>query len=219
MPGLNLRRPKGIRDVEEWYVSLSIRQDYIKGVFERQCVIGLANLRRLHEALGDRVLAVLVSGTDFGTQRGPLISRATYLEVFAPFHARVNAWIHDNTRWKCMIHSCGSVIDLLPDFLDAGFDIVNPVQCSAEGMDPSVLKRRFGGRATFWGGGVNTQQTLPCGTPDEVRREVIERLHTFAPGGGYVFNSIHNIQAGTPVENVLAMYEAVREFGRDRSPA
>lgn len=216
VPGLGLKHPKGIRDVEEWYISTSIRRDYIKAVFERQCEIGIGNLKRLHEVIGERIFGVLVSGTDFGTQRGPFISRETYLDLYAPFHKRVTDWIHRNTTWMCMIHTCGSVVALLPDIIDAGFDIFNPVQCSAEGMDPKVLKERFGNRVTFWGGGVNTQHTLPFGTPDEVRREVRDRIDAFAPGGGFVFNSIHNIQAGTPIENVIAMFETVRDYGAYR---
>jgi len=105
-------------------------------------------------------------------------------------------------------------VALIPDFIEAGFDILNPVQCSAAGMDPATLKERFGDRITFWGGGVDTQRTLPFGSPDEVRAEVRERVRIFGRGGGFVFNPIHNVQARTPVENVLAMFEAWREFGR-----
>jgi hypothetical protein len=213
VPAINLKHPKGIRDVEEWYMSTAIRADYIKEVFTRQCDIALTNLKRIHEVVGDRVTGLMVTGTDFGTQRGPFISRASYLDLFAPFHRKVNDWIHANTGWKCLIHSCGSVVSLLPDFIDAGFEIFNPVQCSAEGMDPFGLKEKFGDRICFWGGGVNTQQTLPFGTAEEVRAEVKERIRAFSPGGGFVFNPIHNVQANTPVENVLAMFESVREFG------
>ena len=102
---------------------------------------------------------------------------------------------------------------LIPEFIDAGFDILNPVQCSAAQMDPATLKERFGTRLTFWGGGVDTQRTLPFGTAEEVRNEVRDRIRIFSPGGGFVFNTIHNVQAGVPVENLLAMYEAVSECG------
>jgi len=214
VPGIGLKHPKGIRDIEEWYVSTSLRPEYIKAVFERQSEIGIENLKRIHEVVGNEVFAVLLTGTDFGTQRGPFISRESYLNLFAPFHRKVTDWVHEHTMWKCMMHSCGSVVSLIPDFIDAGFDILNPVQCSAEGMDPRTLKDRFGDRITFWGGGVNTQKTLPFGTPDEVWDEIRERIQIFAPGGGFVFNTIHNIQAGTPVENILAMFGAVREFGQ-----
>jgi uroporphyrinogen-III decarboxylase len=113
-----------------------------------------------------------------------------------------------------LVHSCGSVRLLLDDFAAAGFDILNPVQCSAARMDPAELKTAFGSRMTFWGGGVDTQRTLPFGTPDDVRREVRERIKIFGPGGGFVFAAVHNIQACTPVENLLAMFETVREYGR-----
>jgi hypothetical protein len=208
-----LKRPKGIRDVEEWYVSTVARRDYVYQVFERQCEIALANLERIYQAVGDRVTSVFVTGTDFGTQRGPFISPQTYRELYQPFHKRVNNWIHQHTSWKTFNHSCGSVMALIEDFIESGFDILNPVQTSAADMDPAQLKARFGDRITFWGGGVDTQQTLPFGTADEVRKEVRERIKVFGPRGGFVFNSIHNIQARVPVENLLAMFETLQECG------
>ena len=214
VPGLSLKYPKGIRDVEEWYISLSARPAYVRKVFERQCEIGLANLQKIYEAVGNRVTAVLVTGTDFGQQRGVFISPKMYRELFQPFHQRVNDWIHRNTSWKTFIHSCGSVRALLEDFLAAGFDILNPVQCSAAQMEAAELKKNYGDRFSFWGGGVDTQRTLPFGTPDEVRKEVRERIRIFGRDGGFVFNTIHNVQAGTPVENILAIYETLRDYGR-----
>jgi hypothetical protein len=213
VPGLQLKHPKGVRDVEEWYVSTVSRRPYVSRVFEKQCGIGLANLERIHRVVGDAVTAVFVTGTDFGTQRGPFISPKAYRELFQPFHTEVNAWIHHHTRWRSFIHSCGSVRALVPYFLEAGFDILNPVQCSAAEMDARELKEEFGERVTFWGGGVDTQKTLPFGTPDDVRREVRERLRIFGTGGGYVFNTVHNVQARVPVENLLALYETIREAG------
>ena len=210
VPAPWLKYPKGIRDIEEWYVSALIRREYVMQVFDRQCEIALGNLEKIHAVVGDTVSAVFITGTDFGTQRGPFISNQTYRELYMPFHRRVNDWIHKNTQWKTFIHSCGSVVALMEDFIDAGFDILNPVQCSAEGMGAQALKSRFGDRIAFWGGAVNTQQTLPFGTPDQVRSEVRERIGVFGRGGGFIFNAIHNIQAGTPVENVLAMYETLR---------
>jgi len=208
-----LKYPQGIRDVEEWYISTVTRRDYVYRVFERQCEIALTNLARLYEVVGNRVTAILITGTDFGAQTGPFISPQTYRELYKPFHQQVNTWIHTHTTWKTFIHSCGSVLALLEDFIDAGFDILNPVQCSAAHMEPRELKRTYGDRLVFWGGGIDTQQTLPFGTPDDIRREVRERISIFGPGGGFIFNSIHNIQAQVPIENVLAMYETVREAG------
>ena len=213
VPAPFMKRPKGIRDVAEWYMSTVSRRDYVLRVFERQCEIGLANLARIHAVVGNRVQAVFVTGTDFGTQNGPFISPKTYRSLYQPFHRRVNDWIHSHTTWKSFIHSCGSVSALINDFVDAGFDILNPVQTSAAHMAPSDLKARFGERIVFWGGGVDTQRILPFGTPDEVRADVVNRLRIFGAGGGFVFNTIHNVQARTPAENLVALYTTVRECG------
>jgi hypothetical protein len=213
VPATWMKRPKGIRDIEEWYVSTVSRREYVRRVFERQCEIGLENLERIRAAVGERVAVLFVTGTDFGTQTGPFISPETYRDLYQPFHKAVNDWVHAHTQWKTFTHSCGSVVKLLPDFIEAGFDILNPVQCSAAGMDAKTLKERFGDRIVFWGGGVDTQRTLPCGTPEDVRREVRERIATFAPGGGFVFSTIHNVQAKVPVANLRALYDAVKESG------
>ena len=209
VPGLWLKDPKGIRDVEEWYISTVTRRDYIYEVFDRQCDIAIENLAGVRDALEDRIEAVFVTGTDFGTQRGPFISPDAYRDLFKPIHVRINEWIHKNTSWKSFIHSCGGIRPLMDDIIDAGFDILNPVQCSAEGMDPQKLKDDYGDKIVFWGGGVDTQKTLPFGKPEEVYDEVSERIKIFNKGGGYVFNSIHNIQQNTPVENVMAMLDAL----------
>jgi len=209
-----MKYPKGIRDIEEWYVTTAGRPDFVREVFEKQCEIALANLARIYEVAGNRIAAVWTTGTDFGMQNGPFISPNTYRRLYQPFHRRINNWIHEHTSWRSLIHSCGSVRTLLDDFVAAGFDILNPVQCSAARMNPAELKAEFGQRLTFWGGGVDTQRTLPFGTPDEVRREVRERIKSFGVGGGFVFAAVHNIQACTPVDNILAMFETVREWGR-----
>jgi hypothetical protein len=214
VPAPWLKHPKGIRDVEEWYISTLTRRDYVYQVFDHQCEIALANLERIYSAVGEGVTAVYLTGTDFGMQTGPFISPKAYCELYQPFHRRINDWIHEHTGWKTFIHSCGSVMALIEHFIEAGFDILNPVQTSAADMEPAALKERFGDRITFWGGGADTQRTLPFGTADEVRKEVRERLRTFGPGGGYVFNPIHNVQPMTPVENLLAMVETLHEHGR-----
>ncbi len=213
VPAPWLKHPRGIRDIEEWYVSTVSRRDYVRTVFERQCEIGLGNLERIHRRIGNRVAAVFLTGTDFGSQAGPFISPEAYRELFQPFHRALNDWVHRHTSWKCFMHSCGSVVKLMPDFIEAGFDILNPVQSSAAGMDCAGLKARFGSHLTFWGGGVDTQKVLPFGTPEEVRRDVRGRLEAFKAGGGFVFNTIHNVQAEVPVANLLAIYEAVKDYG------
>lgn len=143
---------------------------------------------------------------------GPFISPASYRKLFQPFHAKVNDWVHEHTPWKTFIHSCGSIIALMPDLIEAGFDVFNPIQCSATGMDQRTLKDQFGDKITFWGGGVDTQETLPFGTPEEICQQVRKRIEIFGHGGGFVFNTIHNVQAGVPAENLVALYEAVRDF-------
>lgn len=212
VPATQLKHPKGIRDVAEWYMSTVSRRKYVEQVFERQCEIGLANLEKIHRVVGERVAAAFVTGTDFGTQSGPFISPKTYRELYLPFHKQVNDWIHSHTSWKSFIHSCGSVIHFIPDFITAGFDILNPVQTSAAGMDAQALKERFGDQLTFWGGGIDTQKVLPFGTPDEVRRMTEERLRIFGAQGGFIFNTIHNVQAGVPTANLLALYESFNQW-------
>jgi hypothetical protein len=214
VPGIALKNPKGIRDVAEWYVSHATRRDHILGIFERQCEIALGNMRKVHEIVADRAMIVHLTGTDFGAQDGPFFSPQIYRDLYKPFHRRLTDWVHSHTTWKTFIHSCGSVRELIPDFIEAGFDILNPVQCSAARMDPAELKAEFGDRLVFWGGGVDVQRTLPFGTPDAVRAQVRDRLRTLGAGGGFVFAAVHNIQALVPEENLLAMFETVREHGR-----
>jgi hypothetical protein len=207
-----IKQPRGIRDIAEWYMSTKMRRDYVWQVFERQCEIGIQNLEKVAKVVGERVVAVFITGTDFGTQSGPFISPKAYRDLYKPFHKAVNDWVHANTPWKTFIHSCGSVVAFIPDFIEAGFDILNPVQTTAAGMDARVLKERFGTQLTFWGGGVDTQNTLPFGTPEQIRVEVKERMEVFGAGGGFVFNPIHNVQSRMPTENLLALYNAVKEY-------
>jgi hypothetical protein len=212
VPATFLPNPRGIRDIEEWYVSTVARPAYIHAVFEHQADVAIGNLERLHAAVGDRLAIIQTNGTDFGTQNGPFCSPARYRELYLPYQRRVNGWIHRHTPWKTFMHCCGGVEPLLDGFVEAGFDILSPVQCSARGMEAAALKQRFGRQFVFWGGGVDTQHTLPFGTPQEVRDQVRERIDTFAPGGGFVFCSIHNVQAETPLANLMAMFEVIAEY-------
>jgi uroporphyrinogen-III decarboxylase len=219
IPAPSLKHPKGIRDVAEWYMSTSSRQDYVHQVFSAQCEIGIENLKRIHQAAGDLIDVMVVSGTDFGTQTSSFCSVKTFQELYLPYCRKVGRWIHENTEWKTFAHSCGSVERFIPSFIEAGIDILNPVQCSAVGMGPEHLKATYGDRIAFWGGGVDTQHVLPFGTPQEVRKQVLERCRIFSRDGGFVFNTIHNIQARTPVPNIVAMLEAVHEFNGAAMPA
>lgn len=215
VPAPFLKRPRGIRDIAEWYVSTRTRRDYIHAIFSKQTQFALANLGRIHAAVGNSIDVLYTCGTDFGTQRSTFCSAETFRDLYLPYYKLVNAWVHKNTTWKTFKHSCGAVGKFMSYFIEAGFDIINPVQCSAAGMEAEHLKNTYGGRLVFWGGGVDTQKALPFGTPAEVREQVLRRCEIFAKGGGFVFNAVHNIQAQTPVANIAAMLEAVREF---RSP-
>jgi hypothetical protein len=216
VPAPFLKHPKGIRDIEEWYVSTLTRQDYIHKVFERQCATALQNLEKIKQVAEENVDVVFICGTDFGTQRSTFCSGRTFRDLYMPYYQKINSWIHRNTCWKTFKHSCGAVEPLIDAMIECGFDILNPVQCSARGMDPVRLKKEFGGRIVFWGGGVETQTTLAFGTTQEVREEVLQRCEVFAKNGGFVFTSVHNIQADTPVENIVAMIDALKELnGKD----
>ncbi len=172
----------------------------------------MANLARIQPLVGDRIQAVFLCGTDFGTQQSTFCSPAAFRELYLPYYRRINDWIHKHTAWKTFKHSCGAVRTLIPAFIESGFDILNPVQVSAAGMEAEKLKADFGKDLVFWGGGVDTQKTLAFGTPEEVRAEVLRRCEVFGRGGGFVFNAVHNIQANVPIRNIVAMFDAVKEF-------
>jgi hypothetical protein len=216
VPAPFLKHPRGVRDIARWYMTTALHPEFVHAVFERQSEIALGNLARIHEAVGNAVDVVFICGTDFGTQSGSFCSPATFDELYAPYYRRVNAWIHAHTTWKTFKHSCGAVENFMSHFIDSGFDIINPVQCSAAGMSPGGLKERYGDRLTFWGGGVDTQHTLPFGSPAQVREEVRGRCEIFSAHGGFVFDAIHNVQARTPVANIVAMVEAVKEFNAEQ---
>lgn len=211
VPAMWMKKTPGIRDVEEWYISTAMRRDYVYKVYEKQCEIALKNLELLIDTLGDKIQVVFTTGTDFGTQNGLFISPQAYRDLYKPFHKAINDFVYAKSNWKVFIHSCGAVKELIPEFIEAGFDILNPVQCSAAGMDPTELKDTFGQEVIFWGGGVDTQKTLPFGTPEEVYNEVRRRIEIFNNPTGMVFNTIHNIQAKTPVDNVLALFRAIQD--------
>jgi hypothetical protein len=216
VPAPFLKHPKGIRDIEEWYVSTLIRQDYIHRIFESQCETAIKNLEKINLAVGDTVDAVFICGTDFGTQSSTFCSLQIFRDLYMPYYQKINAWIHKNTAWKTFKHSCGAVEPLITSMIECGFDILNPVQCSAHGMDAKDLKRKYGDDIVFWGGGIDTQSTLAFGTPEGVREQVLRRCDIFAENGGFIFNAVHNVQANTPVANMVGMIEAVKEFNGNR---
>jgi uroporphyrinogen-III decarboxylase len=216
VPAPFLKHPKGIRDIEEWYISTVTRQEYIHRVFEKQAEIALKNLDKIKAVVGGRVDAVFICGTDLGTQQSQFCSVDAFRRLYFPYYKMVNDWVHRNTNWKTFKHSCGAVEPLIESFIEAGFDILNPVQVTAAGMDAAHLKKTFGSRIVFWGGGVDTQTTFAFGTPAQVREQVLRRMEILAPGGGFIFNAVHNIQATTPVANIVAMIDAIKEFNGAR---
>ena len=212
VPATFLKHPKGIRDITEWYISTAMRQEYVHAVFSRQLETALSNLEKIFKTIGNKIDVIFICGTDFGTQQGTFCSPDTFDELWLPYYREVNDWVHKNTEWKTFKHSCGAVESFMSQFIKAGFDIINPVQYSANGMNPANLKEKYGRELVFWGGGVDTQQILPFSTPEEVRSQVLKQCEIFAADGGFVFNQVHNIQAKTPTENIVAMINALREF-------
>lgn len=207
IPGPYLKMPKGIRSIADWLMAHAAYPDYIQSVFEMQTDSMIKNMEIYHEAVGEKISVLWMSGTDFGTQNSTFNSLGTFKSLYKPFYKRMNDWVHQHTSWKTFYHTCGAIAPLLDDLADMGVDCLNPVQLSATGMDSKMLKDKYGDKFVFWGAGVDTQSTLPFGTAEEVRRQVAERITLFNRNGGYVFNPIHNIVSGVPVENVIAMYE------------
>jgi hypothetical protein len=212
VPAIGMKNPKGVRGVEEWYMSTLIREEFVKEIFEKQTDIALENLRLIKDAVGNAVDVVFTCGTDFGTQNSTFCSAETYDRVWKPYYRKVNDWIHLNTNWKTFKHSCGAVGTLLENFIDSGFDIINPVQINAAGMDPRNLKKKYGEKIVFWGGGVDTQGSFAFGTPAQVKDQVKLQCEILNDNGGFVFNTVHNIQANVPFANVVAMLEALKEL-------
>jgi uroporphyrinogen-III decarboxylase len=198
---------------DEWMMMLMTEKETCYEMMDRSVEATIKCLKLVKEAVGDCVFAWGIAADDSGTQRGEFVRPELWAEMMKPHYRKLCDWIHANTKWKVFLHSCGSVYNLIPHFIEAGIDILNPVQTSAANMDPARLKREFGDKLVFWGGGCDTQSVLGKAKPEEIREHVKERLKIFSPGGGYVFNQIHNIQANVPPENILAMFDTAHEFG------
>lgn len=212
VPAMFMKDPKGIRDISEWYMSTLIRPDYIHSIFERQTEIAITNLETYYQIVENNIDAVFICGTDFGTQESTFCDIDTYNSLYAPYYKKINNWIHENTQWKTFKHSCGAVETFMNSFIESGFDIINPVQINAKDMDSRHLKECYGDKLTFWGGGVDTQKVLPFGSPADVEKQVFEQCTILSKNGGFVFNTVHNIQANVPVENIVAMIHAIKKF-------
>jgi len=204
-----------IRGFEEFYVDLASNPSLACYLMDKIVELKMRYWEFVLEKLGKYILIIRESD-DLATQNGLLISPQMYRQYVKPRHKKLFSFIKKTApkRVYLFLHTCGSVYDIIPDLIEVGVDILNPVQVSAAKMDTKKLKREFGDAITFWGGGVDTQRVLPYGTPEEVRDEVRRRIDDLAPGGGFVFAAVHNIQPDVPPENIIAMWEALQEFGK-----
>ena len=202
-----------LRGNEQFYIDLATDRGFAEALMEKLCEGHLKNFDLFRQAVGHRCDVIWV-GDDLGTQRSLQISPQMYRELVFPRHCRLYRHIKRNSSFYIVLHSCGSIMPLLDDLIEAGIDGINPVQITADNMDPRMLKQRFGDRLLFWGGGVDTQHILQNGTPGQVRENVRQLCETFKPGGGFVWNTIHNIQATVPPENIAAAYDAACDFAR-----
>jgi len=214
IPNASLRAPKGIRKLDDYIAAHILYPDYLREVYDMQTEIVMKNMEIYHQAVGDRIQIVVISTADYGNQNNEMISPKIFRDLYKPYYKRMNDWVHANTNWKTMFHSCGSIVNILDDYVEMGVDILNPIQTSAQGMDGKMIKEKFGDKMVLWGGGVDTQSTLPFGSPEQVYDEVIERLKLFSKGSGYVFNAVHNIVGNASIDNVIAMFNAVKAFNQ-----
>ncbi len=200
--------------LDEWLIMLMKEKETAHDMMGRYVDAVIKKTKLYHQAVGDYCFAWGVASDDAGTQRGELIAPDLFVEMIKPHYKRLCDWVHNNTNWKTYLHSCGSIYHYIPEWIDAGIDILNPVQISAANMEPERLMKNFSGQIVFWGGGCDTQKVLPLGTPQEIREHVRENISFFAcRESGYVFTQVHNIQQNVPVENVEAMFAAAYEFG------
>ncbi len=198
---------------QEWMYTIAANPDYVLAYYERKIESLLTNLKLYADAVGDNI-DVVWWGEDFGTQTGLMISPRMFKQMVAPYYRRLFDWVHAHTSWQVFFHCCGAIYPIIGTWIECGVDILNPVQTTATGMEPTKLKAEFGDRLVFWGGGIDTQTVLPFGTLEEIRQQVRERIRIFGPRGGFVFNPIHNIQGDVTVDRLLAMFDAVHEYGQ-----
>ena len=201
-----------LRGLENLFTDMLEQPAVLEILIDRMLRFWLDWFRLFIAEVGD-IVDIIMIGDDLAGQNGPLFSPKIYRSIVKPRQKQLVQYIKSGTQAKIWYHSCGAVVEYIPDLLDNGIDILNPVQISAKGMNPTRLKAEFGDKLVFWGGAIDSQHILPKGTPEEVRESIRQNLKAFMPGGGYVFNNVHNIQADVPPENVLAMYDAALEFG------
>jgi uroporphyrinogen decarboxylase len=200
------------RGFEQFYVDLALNHDFLTYMLDRLVEYKCTFWARALEMIGDLVDVVL-EADDMAGQHSLLFSPETYRKLIKPRHQKLFSFIKQQAPVKLFFHSCGAVQPLIGDLIDAGIDILNPIQISAAGMDLRQLKQEFGRDLVFWGGGVDTQNVLGTGTPDEVEEDVRRNIEALAPGGGFIFAAVHDIQANVPPENIMAMWEAWKRYG------
>ena len=201
-----------LRGFENFLMDLALNQKFAEALMHRVADYKISLWGHLLDAVGEYV-QVVMEADDMGTQQGLMVSPETYRRLIKPAQKRVWQFIKSKTKAFLFLHSCGSVRKLIPDFIELGLDILNPVQVAAKDMDPKELKKEFGKDLTFWGGGCDTQNILPFGTPEDVGKEVKKRILELAPGGGFVFNQVHSIQPQVPPENIIRMFETAHKYG------
>jgi uroporphyrinogen decarboxylase len=198
-----------LRGLDNFLMDLISDRTFCEVLLDRLVEVKCRLYERYLEDTGP-YLDVVTMGDDISGQRGPLFDPAIYRELIKPRHAALIRFIKQRTPAKLFFHSCGDVTEFIPDFIEIGVDILNPIQVSV--MDPSRLKSEFGDRLVFWGG-CDTQRVLPFGTTQEVETEVRRRMEEMAAGGGYIFGQVHEVQPGTPPENILAMFRSALRYG------
>jgi uroporphyrinogen decarboxylase len=203
---------QGLRGYEQLFLDFLENRRFLEKLLDKIADAGCEYAKRYCEAVGEYAQVIVVGGEDIGAQGRLQINPQTYREIVIPRIKRLWQTFRSHTDAYLFVHTCGYIEPIIDDLIDAGIDIINPVQIGA-GMDPKNLKEKFGDRVTFWGGGVNTQTTLPRGTVDDVKAEVKERIKVLAPGGGFVFAAEQTIQVDVPPANIVAMNEAAREYG------
>ncbi|MBP1767791.1 MAG: hypothetical protein H6P98_1906 [Candidatus Aminicenantes bacterium] len=201
-----------LRGLEQWFQDLLVSPEFCEALLDQTLKYWLDWFRLFLDEAGD-IVDVIMIGDDLAGQQGPLFNPAIYRRLVKPRHRRLAETIRSRSKASIWYHTCGSCAAFIPDLLENGIDILNPVQTSASSMDPFELKNRFGRELVFWGGGCDSQRILPRGSPSEVREEVRRNLEAFKPGGGYVFSGIHNIQGEVPPENIEALFDAAFEYG------
>jgi len=208
-----LERAELLRGWDTFMMDLVTNKKFACFLLDKLLEVNIKILEKILPVVEGYVHVIYVND-DLGTQTGPQLSLQLYRELIRPRHKKLYEYIKDHSSAYLLLHSCGSVYEFIPDFIEMGVDALNPVQVSARNMDTRRLKREFGKYITFWGGGCDTQKVLPFQMPREVTREVRQRIRDLAPGGGFIFTQVHNIQANVPPENLMAMYSAVQKYGK-----